>query len=263
MTFHYCPIFKEHWEDLIVIIEENYSKFYNETDDLIILSDHHWNPISEIKKLYPNNKKIIVYQTEPLVEGHWWPVEFIVSRLQEADEVWDYDFENIEVLKSYGIEAKFRPFTYTEGLKRIPYNPNPDIDILFYGAFTPRRCDILTKIGNHYNNQFKIVILNGCSKKSLDEFIFRSKVILNINAHDSDRQKQTRIIHPIVNNKCVVSEKSKINYFGDNLIELDFSDDSFLNELYCILKYEKWKLCENCSETFKNFSYYFNQTYVN
>lgn len=253
MLVHCCGIFKEFWEDIELIVHENYSQYCDE-NDLVILADHHWKEIDTIKSLYPNCSRVIAFQTEPLVTNHWWPIEFIVERLKSADEVWDYDLENIQVLKTYGIEAKFRPFLYTEKLKRIEHNPNPDIDLLFYGYLNPRRYEIINKFLVRCNNEFSVVLLNGVSGKKLDDFIFRSKTILSLNAHSYDRQKQTRIIHPVINNKCVISEISCRNYFGNAIIEIDFSTDEYVEQIYQIIKYDVWKQYNHCSERYKQIS---------
>lgn len=247
--FHKYAFFKSQWEDIETIVKDNYA--YDD-QDLIIIADHHRHEISYIKSLYPGHKKIIVYQTEPLVESHWWSIDFIVNKLKQCDEVWDYDLDNIEILKTYGIEAKFRPFIYSESLKRIKNKKNKDIDVLFYGTLNERRYKILSPILDFLHGSLKIVFLNNICGKELDHYISRSKIILNLNAHDFDRQKQSRISYCLINNKCVISEKSSRNYFDDCIVETEIENLGW--ELWNYIRNDTWKMFENVSDRYKEIS---------
>jgi len=71
--------------------------------------------------------------------------------------------------------------------------------------------------------KLSIMCLTGIDDSRLDEFISRSKIILNLQPYKledgEDRQSQVRIYYPLINGKCVVSEKSKRNYFGNSILE--------------------------------------------
>jgi hypothetical protein len=56
----------------------------------------------------------------------------------------------------------------------------------------------------------------------LDEYISRSKIVLNIHhAEDLQQQEQTRIFYLLSNGKEVVSTKSKYNIYGDLISEAE------------------------------------------
>ena len=196
------------------------------------------------------NRNIIVYQLEPLLENHWHPAKKIIDNLKGADEVWDYDLDNIEILRKHGIDAKYRPFLYTESLKRIETVDNPDIDILFYGTLFPRRAKIIndaiyTAIYPLHREEIilnsSIVCLNHVWGSKLDQYISRSKVILNLNPYDEDnRQQQSRIFYPLINNKCIISEKANRNYFGDLIAEFS-SPQELLWLIGHMLSDDNWK----------------------
>ena len=62
-------------------------------------------------------------------------------------------------------------------------------------------------------------------------------------------QKQSRIYYALINNKCVVSQKSKRNYFEDLIIELK---EDFCAGLLHTLESENWKnYSQNTAEKFK------------
>jgi tetratricopeptide (TPR) repeat protein len=246
------------------MVEENYANDYDE-NDVLVMAIHHHRTIEEIKTSNPNHKKIIIYQLEPLSKNHWWNEEFIVSRIKDADEVWDYDLDNIEVLKKYGIEAKFKPFVYAESLKRVQNKQNPDIDVFFYGTPTEYRSKILETISNcavfgKDSSSVPCVVTGfNLTKQSLDEFISRSKIIIDLQDNnllqkspDEFVQKQSRIYYALINNKCIISEKSKRNYYGDLIIEAEKED--LLNKIIYLLNEDRWKNYSTVSDGFKNLS---------
>jgi len=237
------------WYDVIAMVDENYNRDENH-NDLFLLGCYMHQTVDQIKKeIYSQHQysKTIAYQLEPLVENHWWKVDKILNQLQGADEVWDYDEENIEVLRSYGIEAKFRPFKFTHGLKRVPEIDKKTIDVLFYGTFTDHRFRMLHDMIYYKKptvdelNKMKVVWIYNIDSSDLDEYISKSKIILNLNPYEGNtRQQQSRIFYPLINNKCVVSERSSKNYFGDNIYEFS-NQDELKEKLTYLLQNERWK----------------------
>ena len=136
---------------------------------------------------------------------------------------------------SHGINAKFRPVKYTESLRKVTPVAEPDIDVLFYGSTTDHRNEFFKNFHGKFiapNNdedymqifmKLSTMCLSGIDDSRLDEFISRSKIILNLQPYKledgEDRQSQVRIYYPLINGKCVVSEKSKRNYFGNSILE--------------------------------------------
>jgi len=251
MIYYYTSSHSLHWNDISHMIDDNYAQEY-EHNDVLVMNIHHYQTVEQIKEFNPGYRKIIIYQLEPLTKNHWWGIDLIVSRIKDADEVWDYDLDNIEILKEHGINAKYKPFVYSETLKRIENKAEPDIDVFFYGTLTPHRYKILDFLTNLGLVGYNTVWSYGLYKEKLDEFISRSKIILDLQSSDIEDdhiQKQSRIFYSLINNKCVVSEKSKRNYFGDLITESDI--ENLGKTLDYLLENDRWKDYSNVSERFK------------
>lgn len=265
MNFSYNTWLATHWDYLARMLLENYWTPEN-NDSTIILGTYVHQPVSFFRETVKN--KLIIYQSEPLIENHWWKIDHIVNNIRGADEIWDYDLQNIEVLKSHGIEAKFRPPLYTEGQKTVVNTENPDIDVLFYGTFTDHRSKMIYQSVNdafipyyHFDmaNKLNIVTLFNVTGTKLDEYIGRSKIILNVGPYPGDRrQEQTRIYYALTNGKCVLSERASVNNYGDMIVE--FSGPQELSEkMLDLLTNDKWKNYTN--QDFKSFSLSLRQKY--
>ena len=236
---------------LAKMVDENYATEENE-NDLFVMALYLNLSGTQLKEEFAhrNFNKLIIYQLEPLVEAHWWTTDKIVESLKGADEVWDYDLDNIELLKQHGIEAKFKPLLYTESLNTIKTIDEPDIDVLFYGTPTRYRSSFFESFNKdfvHYDDTsdmygiMNIVTLYNIADQRLDEFIARSKIVLNLNPIEGDcRQQQTRIFYPLTNGKCVMSQKSNRNYFGNCIVEFTDSQD-FGEKAIELLKTGKWR----------------------
>ena len=194
--------------------------------------------LPEIRKQYPD-KKIIVYQLEQMYTGCRFATKHAHEWLTGADEVWDYDLDNIEWLAKQGIKASFHPLKYASTLRDVP-ELEKDVDVLFYGAMTPRRTEILTKLSNQAVGKWTTAMVLGISGENLAKWIGRSKIILNIHAFDGNRrQEQVRMFYPVINGACVVSEESDRNYLDRAIVEcpLKYIPDTIQD----LLKDDKWK----------------------
>ena len=249
---------KNHWRDLITMVEDNYSDDLHE-DDCLIVGACTKKSVEEIKESNPGAKRYIAYQLEPLYYDHWHSPNNIIDNMKGADEVWDYDKDNIKFLMNYGINAKYKPFLYSERLKRIKNRPDDelDIDILFYGDFSiANRLDTFNKICNPYTGvkDETLVTLWNSTDEQLDHYISRSKVILDLHTSETNKiQKQTRLFYALINGKCVVSEKSNTNNYGDLIIEVE--KEQLKDRLFQVLRENKWKDHQKTvSEKFKEMS---------
>ena len=251
--FVYMDSLYYHWLDITKMVDDNY---YLDEDETLIVGACSESSCEYLKEAYPGSKKYIVYQLEPLYEGHWHPASYVISNLKGADEVWDYDLDNIELLKSYGIDAKFKPFLYSEKLNRVPKD-DLDIDVLFYGSLTRDRLETIHNVYTKLGNKFNMVVLWNVDGYDLDSYMARSKIILDLHVgHNVDVpkiQKQTRIYYALSNGKCVVSEESIRNYYGDLITE---SHRDFIPEVLLeMLDTNSWKdKSRNLTEKFKVFS---------
>jgi len=233
--------------------EDRYGNDIGEKDT-IIFALCNFRTIHDIKKEFYGAEKYIVYQLEPLHDKHWHTKEKIINNIRGADEVWDYDLDNIKILEQYGIKAKFKPFLYTDTLKTVKNKEDPDIDVLFYGSITKDRMELLEKLLHQGLMTEKFVMLFNYEGPDLDEYVARSKIILDMHTDSNHRiQKQTRLFYALINNKCVISEKSFRNYYGDLIVEVD--RDEYVPTIMDYLNNGKWKThTENLSERFKSLS---------
>jgi hypothetical protein len=244
MNYIHPILLSEVWFDIKEMVYENYRSEIRD-NDIISIGTSAFKSLDQIKIEWPNYERYIAYQLEPFSDGHWYGKETILSNLVGFDEVWDYDLENIEFLKQNGIEAKYKPFVYTEALKRSNNLENPDIDVLFYGSLNNKRFQILSEISEYFN----IVILKSVTGSKLDEFISRAKIILDLHSNDHRKQKQSRIFYSLINNKCVLSETSNFNYFKDLIIESNAQN--MVSSIDLILRNNLWKNYLNVSDRFK------------
>ena len=154
--------------------------------------------------------KIIVFNQEQL---HAQQRNFLTpeykSWLMLADEVWDYDEANFDVLNQLNKNVKLhllQPYKDWSVYEQV----EKDIDFLFYGAMNAHRSYLLSKLSEKYH----VCVLQNEWQK-LDEFIMRSKALLNIHFYyECALQEQARMIRWIGAPCRVLSEKSVKNYLG-------------------------------------------------
>ena len=130
---------------------------------------------------------------------------------------------------------------YTEELNRINLKEfkDRDIDILFCGSLSNRRKAILDEM--FYLN-LKIVHLFGVYGKVRDDYVSRSKLLLNLHYHEFGSLEQVRIFYYLSNQCAVLSEKS-----DDNNENKDFENMIFLSDYKDIPK-KALDLVKNNSE---------------
>lgn len=184
------------------------------SNDLLVLGAYHFSTAlhQSINTLRAANQfnKIIVFNQEQL---HAQQRNFLTpeykSWLMLADEVWDYDEANFDVLKQLNKNVKLhllQPYKDWSVYATV----EKDIDFLFYGAMNAHRSYLLSKLSEKYH----VCVLQNEWQK-LDNFIMRSKVLLNIHFyHECALQEQARMIRWIGAPCRILSEKSVKNYLG-------------------------------------------------
>ncbi len=249
------------------MVEELYSDNSKYHNCLVILGYNLGKEINFYREKYPN-KKIIVYQLEQLFNynPNWFNpnsnskhvkhrTSHIKKWLDECDEIWEYDLSNKWFLETLGYnKVKFVPLKYSKSLENIKVNQNPKYDILFYGAINKKRFEILKKINSKFNlvvigDNFDVdnVELNNSGIKflpkdfsdKLDNIISETKIILNLHFYESSIQEQVRLFYLLNNSKCVVSELSKKNYYGDLIHEFE-NYETLEKKLTELLTNNKW-----------------------
>ncbi len=224
------------------------------TNTVFILGTYCFHPYEYFQQLYPD-KRIIIYQLEQLYSGgfSWHSVDTVIENIRPATEIWDYDVLNIKFLEWKNIKVdKFVPFRYTNSIYVADnWKSECDIDILFYGFINERRFKIFNDLQSRLYNKYSIVWLYGIDYEKLDEYMARSKIILNLHISEPyNRQEQVRMFYPIINKKCVISEKSQINYLNNCILETEAG--SLVDTISYILENNLWRsFGEQAHEFFK------------
>ncbi len=221
---------------------------YNKT--VFVLGYNCWPNLKFVKDKYPGFR-IIVIQLEQFFRGSKWWNKNTYNTLKFVDEVWDYELANIDFLRQYGIYARHFPMPFTNSLKILPPIDNlADIDVLFYGYMNERRMDILLDLQNRLG-KLKIITLFNVWGDELDSYLNRSKIILNIHYYKANIQEQVRMYYPVINGRCVLSEPSINNYFGNSIIECPYNE--ILQKTSELIKTGKWlDQARKSSEIFQN-----------
>ena len=194
----------------------------DKSNNVIICGAHDFSRTQSIDLYKKKYDKVIVFNQEPLTATQrQFMHKGYFAWLKQADEVWDYDEQNIEVLKLIRPDVKLhilKPYKDWSVYKPV----EKDIDILFYGSMNEHRAKIL----NELKKKYKVVIFsyqNNQNWNNLDSYILRSKILLNIHFYyESSMQEQARIIRWIGAPCRIVSEKSWKNYLG--VEEMNYED---------------------------------------
>ena len=191
----------------------------DKSNNVIICGAHDFSRTQSIDLYKKKYDKVIVFNQEPLTATQrQFMHKGYFAWLKLADEVWDYDEQNIEVLKLIRPDVKLhvlKPYKDWSVYKPVA----KDIDILFYGTLNEHRLKAL----NTLKMKFKVVVLQNAWGTTLDNYIMRSRVLLNLHFYyESSMQEQARMIRWIGAPCRIISEKSWKNYLG--VEEFDYED---------------------------------------
>jgi hypothetical protein len=119
-------------------------------------------------------------------------------------EIWDYSEKNIEKFASIGIhQAKHFKIGFQKELIRIDTTKDKDIDVLFYGGLNKRRKDILEQLEA---KGLRVKTLFGVYAEVRDEWIERSKLVLNHHYFDAHIFEIVRVFYLLTNAVAVLGE---------------------------------------------------------
>lgn len=192
----------------------------DKSNNLVICGAHDFSKTQSIDSLKKKYNKVIVFNQEPLTATqHQFMHKGYFSWIKQADEVWDYDEQNIEVLKLIRPDVKLHILKpYKDWGKYVPVEK--DIDILFYGSTNEHRTKLLNVLKKKYN---VVHFREGNAHwNDLDQYILRSKILLNIHYYyECSMQEQARMIRWIGSPCRIISEKSCKNYLGVEEMEYE------------------------------------------
>lgn len=148
----------------------------------------------------------ILINTEQLgaVSAQW--NDTVLAWFRSGLELWDYNPRNIALLEEEGITGVRRlQIGFHEKLRRIPLSDTPDVDVLFYGSLNERRIRILKGL---QARGFAVKHLFGVYGAERDQWIARSKLVLNLHYYPTEIFEIVRVSYLLNNGLAVVGEVS-------------------------------------------------------
>jgi hypothetical protein len=127
-------------------------------------------------------------------------------------EVWDYSIRNIKKLEEIGVKkVKFFKIGFQKELARLDKSKKKDVDVLFYGSINERRKDILDKL---VAKGLTVKTLFGVYGRERDEWVERSKLVLNHHFYNSQIFEIVRVFYLLTNSVAVVGEVNESTSIG-------------------------------------------------
>jgi hypothetical protein len=108
---------------------------------------------------------------------------------------------------------------------------------LFYGSRNARREALLERIKS-CRRRIRVQWAHGWGAE-LDSYIENSKIVVNLHYYDAAIQEQSRIFYLLINGKCVLSETSIRNYYGDLIVEAH--SDTLPQTAAYLLQDDRWR----------------------
>lgn len=128
--------------------------------------------------------------------------------------LWDYSDANVKYLKASGVERAAKlELGYQGELNRIQPRDHKDVDILFYGCINERRQKILNALEAY---GLRVKALYGVFGAERDEWIARSKLVLNLHYYESQIFEIVRVFYLMTNGiptAAEVNAETKIDNF--------------------------------------------------
>ena len=152
-------------------------------------------------------------------------------------QIWDYSPKNIEKFSQMGIQkTKLFKIGYQKELTRLDSGRSKDVDVLFYGSVNERRKVILDKLEA---KGLKVKVLFGVYGQERDDWIERSKIVLNHHYYESQIFEIVRVFYLLTNSVAVIGEVNETT-----------SIDPIYKEGICASNYED--LVSHCVELVNN-----------
>jgi len=241
----------KYFDNLIKFILEHFDNA-DMTNAVMVVEDFYYHPVDYYRQHFPG-KKIIFYNWEHMVGNNTYlNINNLIKNSRGVDELWDFDHLNAEFWRGHGIDVdRVEPFRYTESIKTVVNRENPEIDVLLFGYMTDVRMEKLKKIYPALYHNFTVVTITGMDRDKQDRYVGNSKIILNLHGMEPYcRQEQERISYCLINEKCVLSEPSQLNYFPTEIIELPV--DQMAGKIIELVQTDNWKyFADQAARTYK------------
>lgn len=195
---HECTRRENHLNEDATNVVFGWHEWWQEQNPLAVMDDHH----------------VILYQGEQICPGGRAMPDWYVKSLMKAQDVWDYSMDNVTFCSANGLESKWVPPAWHPKSHTIDRDGlDQDIDVLFMGAINPRREYILANL----ERICKIQVLTQTWGEERDEFIARSKILINVHYYPSSTLELMRIAHCLANEVPVISEVSNWNPYDEGI----------------------------------------------
>ena len=134
------------------------------------------------------------------------PMHLISPELIKRYRIWDHSIANLLYWKEHDVAADYVPIGFCSQLSRIAPVNYPDLDVLFFGAISPRRKKVIAQLLEMPDIKFHLGVGFG---KERDPLIARAKVILNMHYYEQPQLfEQVRVSYLLANRKCIICETS-------------------------------------------------------
>lgn len=171
------------------------------TARVLVLAPH----LQSLQDLAELDRDAILYTWEPM---GWSHVAFMtpeLTGLMTEFVVWDYSQNNVGTWKTLGAQrVSHVPLAYEPALERLTPSTMPqDVDVLFYGSVNERRKVVLLEL---LERGVRVQVLFGVYGRERDAWINRSRLVLNLHAHDGQILELPRLAYLWSNRVPVVAE---------------------------------------------------------
>lgn len=166
----------------------------------------------------------VIYNLEQVPAAALEPgIERKLFYLSTKFEIWDYSQCNVDGWKTINDQCrtKYVPIGYAPILESIDKAADQDIDVLIYGGPSENRLTIFTDL---CLKGLSCVFCFGIYGQARDDFIARSKIVLNVGHSHAKIFSIVRVSYLLANRKAVVADLNPdMNIEPDMFEALQFS----------------------------------------
>jgi len=190
--------------------------------------------VQNYPKQLVNINKSFLLNTEQLSRQLWF------NNISRQNNLVDYSKANINLLKK---ECLYFPYGYNP--KEI-YNFEKIYDVVFIGELSNRRKHIIDELSACNINVMRVKGFG----KSRDNLLFRSKILINIHAHDD-----YQIFESIRCNRCIYN---KVIVISENSL---YQENELLHDKIIFCEYSK--IIDKIKHVLENYNNYYHDLYNN